>query len=356
MSCRCYAAQTAGAPLTPWTINRRDVTPSDVAIDIKYAGICHSDIHQVKEEWGSAIFPMVPGHEIVGVVSAVGEKVNKFKVGDIVGVGCMVDSCRSCSACNAGEEQFCETGCVFTYNSTYKYPHCAEYNSDGGAPTYGGYSQKIVVDENFVCSVPSNLDMAAATPLLCAGITTYSPMARFGLKAGHRFAVVGLGGLGHMAAKFSRAFGAHTTVISRGVSKRDSALNHLHADAYIDSTNADEMNAAAGTFDFIVNCVAANHDVGALMNLLKTDGQMVMVGVPPSPLSLHAFQFVMKRRALKGSLIGGIAETQEMLDFCGKHNIVCDIEMINAEKVNEAYDRAIKGDVHYRFVIDAASF
>ena len=353
--CKCYIAHHGGAQLVPGTITRRAVSDNDVAIDIKYAGICHSDIHQVREEWGKAIFPMVPGHEIGGVVVAVGANVTNFKIGDAVGVGCMVDSCGECANCKAGEEQFCTQGSVFTYNGKNKFPHNPEYNEEGGTPTYGGYSQSIVVSQKFVCHIPKNIDLAAATPLLCAGITTYSPLARFGVNSSHRVAIVGLGGLGHMGVKFSVAFGAHTTVISRGSSKRDSALNELKAHAFIDSTNAAEMAAAVGSFDFILDCVAANHDVAALIGLLKVGGEVVMVGAPPDNLSVSAFGFIMGRKKLGGSAIGGIPETQEMLDFCGKHNIVCDIEQIRADQINEAYERAIKSDVKYRFVIDTAT-
>lgn len=350
--CKCYAALTPSGPLVPYTVERRAVHASDVAIKVLYAGICHSDIHQVKEEWGQAIFPMVPGHEICGTVEAVGANVQDFKVGDIVGVGCMVDSCRKCSYCKSGEENYCTGGMIGTYASKAKYSHMPEYNSEGGAVTHGGYSESIVVDRQYVLKVPANLDLAAATPLLCAGITTYSPLKHFGLKPNHRLAVLGLGGLGHMAVKFGVAFGSHVTVISRGINKKESSLVDLKANSYIDSTDAAAMSAAAGTFDFMLDTIAADHDIGAMMELLATNGKCVMVGVPAKPFNIHAFSFIMGRKTLSGSLIGGIEETQEMLEFCGRHNIVCDIEMIKASEINLAYERALKSDVKYRFVID----
>lgn len=267
----------------------------------------------------------------------------------------MVDSCGECAQCQIGQEQYCLQGAVYTYGSKFKFPHCPEYNDQGGAPTYGGYSQAIVVSHKFVCHIPQNIDLAAATPLLCAGITTYSPLARFGAKPTHRVAIVGLGGLGHMGVKFAVAFGAHTTVISRGTSKRDHALKELNAHAFIDSTNPAEMAAAMGSFDFILDCVAANHDVGSLIGLLNVGGEIVLVGVPSEALTLSPFPFIMGRKRFSGSAIGSIEETQEMLDFCGKHNIVCDIETIKATEINAAFERAIKSDVKYRFVIDTAT-
>jgi uncharacterized zinc-type alcohol dehydrogenase-like protein len=354
--CKCYASLTAKGPLEPYTIERRAITTTDVAIKIKFAGICHSDIHTVREEWGKAIFPMVPGHEMGGVVEAVGSEVKGFKVGDIVGVGCIIDSCRKCSFCKAGEEQYCKGGMIGPYGEKAKYPHMAEYNADGGAVTYGGYSESIVVDENYVLHVPANLDLASATPLLCAGITTYSPLKHFGLKPNHKLAVFGLGGLGHMAVKFGLAFGAHVTVVSRGKGKMDSSINHLKANAYLDSTDETAMAAAMGSFDFILDTIAADHDVGAQMNMLATNGKCIMVGVPEETFKLHSSSVVMGRKTISGSLIGGIEETQEMLEFCGRHNIVCDIEMIKGSEINVAYERAIKADVKYRFVIDVATF
>jgi alcohol dehydrogenase (NADP+) len=351
----CYASITPGAPLEKYSIVRRAPGVRDVVVGIKFAGICHSDIHSAREEWGKGIFPMVPGHEIGGEVLAVGSEVTKFSVGETVGVGVMVDSCRDCRYCRKNEEQYCSTGCVFTYNSRAKYPHMEEYNAEGGAPNHGGYSKTIVVDQSFVLSIPSNLDLAAATPLLCAGITTYSPLIHFGLNPSHRFGVLGLGGLGHMGVKFGKAFGAHTTVISRGTAKRDSALNELGAHAYLDSTNAEEFAAAAGTFDFILDTVSAVHDIRAVLSLLTVDGKLVMVGLPPEPLSIGAGAFINKRKTVSGSMIGGVAETQDMLDFCGRNDIVCNIELINASQINEAYERTIAADVKYRFVIDVST-
>ena len=351
-NCKCYAALTPSGILQPFSIERRAVHASDVAIKISYAGICHSDIHQVKEEWGKAAFPMVPGHEICGTVEAVGTSVTKFKVGDTVGIGCIVDSCRKCNYCKSGEENYCKNGMIGTYNSKSKYEHMPEFNDKGGAITYGGYAESIVVDMSYVLHMPANLNLAAATPLLCAGITTYSPLKHFGLKPNQKLAVLGLGGLGHMAVKFGLAFGSCVTVISRGSSKKQSALKELKATHYIDSTDTAAMEAAAGTFDFMIDTIAADHDVGAMMGLLTTNGKCVMVGVPETPFKIHAFSFIGGRKTLSGSLIGGIAETQEMLEFCGRHNIVCDIEMIKASEINTAYERAIKSDVKYRFVID----
>lgn len=354
---KALAALTPKGDLVPHTIERRECGPDDVVIDIKFAGICHSDIHQVKSDWGPGIFPMVPGHEIGGFVSEVGSNVTNFAVGQTVGVGCIVDSCRSCTACQADSEQYCFSGMVGTYNSRYRYQHCREYNEEtGGAPTYGGYSKNIVVDKKYVLAIPKNLDLAAATPLLCAGITTYSPLAHWGLKAGQRFGVAGLGGLGHMAAKFAKAMGAHTTVISRGHSKRESALVGLNADAFLDSTDVEAMKAANGTFDFIIDTIAADHDFGAFINLLGFDGKIVCVGAPAVEecpfYKVAPFPLLLKRKTVAGSLIGGIKETQEMLDFCGANNITCDIEMVSADKVGEAYVRTVKSDVKYRFVID----
>jgi len=348
---KAFAALAPGGPVVPYTITRRACHANDVVIDIKFAGICHSDIHQVREEWGKAIFPMVPGHEIGGVVTQVGESVTKFKVGDTVGVGCMVDSCRSCTNCRRGEEQYCANSCVYTYNSVHRFAHCVEC----GTPTYGGYSKAIVVNQDFVLSIPSNLDLAAATPLLCAGITLYSPLIRFGLQANKKLGIVGMGGLGHMGVKLGVAMGSHTTVISRGTSKKETSLNDLHAHAFIDSTNAEEMNAVAGTFDLIICTISAKYDIVPYLKLLRTDGQFVVVGVPPESIPLAAHNLVNQRLSLAGSLIGGIRETQEMLDFCGRNDIVCDIELINADYINQAYDRAVNSDVKYRFVIDTAS-
>jgi alcohol dehydrogenase (NADP+) len=298
---------------------------------------------------------MIPGHEIGGKVVAVGASVTSIAVGESAGVGCMVDSCRSCKNCLLGNEQYCLPGMVGTYNSRAKYPHCAEYNGEGGAVTYGGYSKRIVVDKNFVLRIPSNLDLAAATPLLCAGITVYSPMMHFGLRSNMKFGVIGLGGLGHMAVKFGVAWGCHTTVISRGTAKRVGALADLKADQYIDAKNAEEMKAAAGTFDFLLCTVSAQYEIADYLSLLAHDGQFVNVGAPPLPVSLPVTPLIFKRAAVAGSLIGGIKETQEMLDFCGKKNIVCDIEKVTAQQIEKSYERTIDGDVKYRFVIDVAT-
>ena len=346
--CKCFAALQPNGPIVPHTITRRACHDNDVVIDIQYAGICHSDIHQVREEWDKGIFPMVPGHEIVGHVVAVGKNVQKFKVGDIAGVGCMVDSCRACTQCKLSEEQFCANGCTFTYNGMHTYDHSVEK----GQPTYGGYSKHIVVDQAFVLSIPSNLDLAAAAPLLCAGITTYSPLMKFGLKPGMRFGVAGLGGLGHMGVKFGKAMGCHTTVISRGTGKRSAALDKLKADAYLDIKDDDAVKEAKGKFDFILNTISADYDVNQYIDLLSFEGKMIFVGVPPNKQPLHLGGLIFQRKMIGGSLIGGIKETQEMLDFCGKHNIVCDIELVTAEKIDEMYDRVVKADVQYRAVID----
>ena len=304
----------------------------------------------------SHCFSRVPGHEIGGYVLAVGKNVTKFRVGEAVGVGCMVDSCRACDNCRLGEEQYCTEGLLLTYNDQHKFPHCVEFNDEGGTPTYGGYSQTIVVDHNYVVSIPSNLDLAAATPLLCAGITTYSPMMYFGLRANQKFAVYGLGGLGHMGAKFGVALGAETTVISRGTGKKESALNELKVQHFVDSTNAAELRAVEGKFDFILDTVSANHDIDALVKLLKTNGKLILVGAPPDKLGFDIFPLIMGRKIISASAIGGIRETQEMLDFCGRHNITCDIEIVSGAKINEAYQRTLKSDVKYRFVIDTSTF
>jgi len=356
--CRCRAAMTPGAPFQQHTITRRACTDTDVAIDIKYAGICHSDIHQVKEEWGKGIFPMVPGHEIAGIVVAVGSKVSKFSIGQRVGVGCMVGSCGECHNCKRGVEQYCDSGMVGTYNSRQKYPHMAEYASEpGGAPTYGGYSKSIVVDQGFVVTIPENLDMAAAAPLLCAGITTYSPFIHYGLRPHHKVAIMGLGGLGHMGAKLAVAMGCDVTIISRGQAKRESALNDLKVHHYLDSKDPEQLKAAANTFDFILDTVSADHDINMYMGLLCTDGKLCIVGAPPATdkFSIRAPTLFLGRRTMCGSLIGGVRETQDMLDFCGRHNITCDIELITADQIDKAYDRTIAADVKYRFVIDAST-
>jgi uncharacterized zinc-type alcohol dehydrogenase-like protein len=344
-----YAAANAKSPLAPFSIERREPRANDVLIDIAYCGVCHSDIHQVRDEWGGSIFPMVPGHEIVGHVAKVGSAVSKWKVGDVVGVGCFVDSCRDCEACAAGEEQFCANGMSATYNG---------YERNGGKldrahPTYGGYSTRVTVDENYVLRIPDGMPLDRAAPLLCAGITTYSPLHHFGVKAGDKVAIVGLGGLGHMGVKIAHAMGAHVTVLSHSPGKRDDALK-LGADDFLATKDASIFQTNSKRFDFILDTVSAQHDYNAYLNLLKRDGTMVLVGLP-DPTPLAAGPLIMGRRRLAGSLIGGIRETQEMLDFCAKHDVASDIELISIDKINEAYERMIRNDVRYRFVIDIAT-
>jgi alcohol dehydrogenase (NADP+) len=339
-----YAAKRAKTPLEPFSIERREPRDHEVLIDIRYCGICHSDVHQARDEWGRAIFPMVPGHEIVGTVARVGGQVRRWKTGDTVGVGCFVDSCRKCEACRAGEEQFCELGATFTYNS---------YERDGKTPTYGGYSTRIVVDENYVLRIPGGIPLERAAPLLCAGITTYSPLRHFGVHAGSRVGIVGLGGLGHMGVKLAHAMDAHVTVLSHSPDKRQDALR-LGADDFIATRDAEVFSKHAKRFDFILDTVSAKHDYNAYLGLLRRDGTLVLVGLPdPSPLS--AGSLIMGRRRMAGSLIGGIHETQEMLEFCASHGVASDVEVIPIQQINEAYDRLVRGDVRYRFVIDIAS-
>ncbi|MEG4817321.1 NAD(P)-dependent alcohol dehydrogenase [Microcoleus sp. K5-D4] len=345
---KAYSAASATSPLASDTIARRDPTEHDVQIEILFCGICHSDVHSVRDEWSdfmSTTYPIVPGHEIVGRVTQVGSAVTKFKSGDLAGVGCMVDSDGHCPNCKAGFEQFCQN-VIFTYNSPDKHKT---------APvTYGGYSDSIVVDERFVLRVPPNLDLAGVAPLLCAGITTYSPLRHWGVTEGKKVGVVGLGGLGHMGVKLAHAMGAHVVVFTTSPDKKEDALR-LGADEVVVSRNADEMQKHAGSFDFILDTVAAKHDINAYLNLLRLDGNITLVGAPEKPLDVAAFSLIMGRRSLSGSMIGGIAETQEMLDFCGEHNITADVEVIPIQKVNEAYERLLKSDVKYRFVIDMAS-
>jgi uncharacterized zinc-type alcohol dehydrogenase-like protein len=344
---KAYSAASATSPLASSVIERRDPTANDVQIEILYCGVCHSDLHTVRNEWEAAmatIYPCVPGHEIVGRVTKVGSGVQNFKVGDLAAVGCMVDSDGACPACQDGLEQFCP-GMVLTYNSPDKHT---------GGVTYGGYSDSIVVDEHFVLRVPENLDLAGAAPLLCAGITTYSPMRHWGVTKGKKVGVVGLGGLGHMGVKFAHALGAHTVVFTTSPSKTEDALR-LGADEVVISRDANEMQKHAGSFDFILDAVAAEHDLNTYLNLLRRDGNLTLVGAPEKPLPVSAFGLIMGRRSLSGSLIGGIAETQEMLDFCGEHNITSDVEVIPIQKINEAYERMLKSDVKYRFSIDMAS-
>ena len=345
---KAYSAASKTSPLASATIPRRDPTDRDVQIEILFCGICHSDLHYVRDEWHDAmpaVYPAVPGHEIVGRVKKVGPAVTRFKAGDLAAVGCLVDSDRTCPNCKEGLEQFCPNS-VLTYGSPDKH--------ETAPVTYGGYSDSIVVDERFVLRVPSNRDLAAAAPLLCAGITTYSPMRHWGVTKGKKVGVVGLGGLGHMGVKFAHAFGAHTVVFTTSPNKKEDALR-LGADEVVVSRNADEMKKHAGSFDFILDCVAAEHDINAYIQLLKRDGNITLVGAPEKPLPVAAFGLIFGRRSLSGSPIGGLPETQEMLDFCGQHDITADVEVIPIQKVNEAYDRMVKSDVKYRFSIDMAS-
>mgnify|MGYP005843108379 CR=1 FL=1 len=345
MSIRAYAAQSATSPLGPHSIVRRELRASDVAIDILYCGVCHTDIHFARNEWGVTEYPVVPGHEILGRVTTVGSGVTKFKVGDLAAVGCMVDSCRTCPNCRQGLEQFCQAGSVFTYNGRDKH---------SGGMTYGGYSESIVVDEAFTLKMPASLDPASAAPLLCAGITTYSPLRRWNATKGRKVGVVGLGGLGHMGVKFAHAFGAHTVLFTTSPGKAEDG-RRLGADEVVISKDAEAMARHAGTFDLILDTVSADHDINAYLSLLKLDGTLVLVGAPAQPFALSAMGLLMPRRQIAGSLIGGIAETQEMLDFCGRHGIACDVEVIPIQQINEAYERMLRSDVRYRFVIDMAT-
>lgn len=341
---KAFAAFSATEDLGPFSFDRRAVGAKDVSLDILYAGICHSDIHQARNEWGGSRYPMVPGHEIVGRVREVGADVTKFKTGDLVGVGCLVDSCRTCHSCNDGLEQYCENGWVGTYNSVDKQ----------GNVTQGGYSDHIVVDERFVLSVPENLDLKAVAPLLCAGITTYSPLRHWKIKKGDKVGVVGLGGLGHMGVKFAYAMGAHVVMITTSPEKGEDAKK-LGADEVLISKDPKQMEAHANSFDFILNTIPVGHDINPYVDLLKRDAVMCVVGaIAPLP-DVRGDKLVMQRKTVAGSLIGGLPETQEMLDFCAEHNIVCDVEMIAMKDVNQAYDRTVKGDVKYRFVIDMAT-
>ncbi len=341
---KAYAAPAAKSPLEPFSFTRRDVLPNDVKIDILFCGVCHSDIHTARDEWEGTTYPCVPGHEIIGRVVAVGREVKKFKEGDLAAVGCMVDACRDCRSCHENLEQFCED-VVFTYNSPDEHT---------GGVTYGGYSTNIVVDENFVLRVRNGVDLAAAAPLLCAGITTYSPLRHWKIGKGHTVGVVGLGGLGHMAVKLANAFGAHVILFTTSAGKTGDA-KRLGAHEVVISKDDDAMNAHAKSCDFIIDTVSANHDIDSYLNLVKRDGTLCLVGAPPDPVPVGAFSLIRWRRHLAGSLIGGIAETQEMLDFCAERGITCDVEKINADYINEAYERMLRSDVKYRFVIDIAS-
>ncbi|MDM1073299.1 NAD(P)-dependent alcohol dehydrogenase [Empedobacter brevis] len=345
MNTKVYAAFNETDALGPHTIERRQLSPKDIFIDIEYCGVCHSDIHTAKGDWGKPNYPVVPGHEIIGRVKEIGAEVTKFKVGDLVGVGCMVESCQHCHSCDEGLEQYCENGFTGTYNSK---------NSKYGGVTYGGYSENVVVEEDFVLHVPENIDVKAAAPLLCAGITTWSPLRHWKVKAGDKVGVIGLGGLGHMGVKFAKAMGAHVVMITTSESKGEDAKK-LGADEVLISKDADQMKAHQNTFDFLLNTIPVKHDVNPYLALLKLDKTMCMVGAIEPLDAVHGGLLIMKRRNLAGSLIGGIKETQEMLDFCGEHNIVSDIEMIDIQNINTAYERMMKSDVKYRFVIDIKS-
>ncbi len=341
---KAYGAQSVASLIAPLEINRRDPGPRDVLFDILFCGICHTDIHMSRGEFPRKLFPMVPGHEVIGRVIQVGEQVSRHKVGDIIGVGCLVDSCRECAECHAGEEQFCD-GRSATYNS---------YERDGKTPTYGGYSKRMTVDENFVLKISRKLDPAGAAPLLCAGITTYSPLRHWKVGNGSKVGVIGLGGLGHMAVKLASAMGADVTVFSTSEGKREDALR-LGADSLAYSKSAETFTRLAGQFDVILNTVSASVDYNAYLGLLKRDGTLVILGVPDAPVSVNAFGLLLRRRSLSASFIGGIRETQEMLDFCAAQDIVSDVEIISVDKINEAYERVLKSDVRYRFVIDMAT-
>ncbi|WP_461532821.1 NAD(P)-dependent alcohol dehydrogenase [Sinomicrobium sp.] len=342
---KAFGTEAPTADLKQLSIERREVTAKDVEIDILYCGVCHSDLHTARNEWGGTVYPNVPGHEIVGRITRIGNEVSKFQVGDMVGVGCMVDSCRECESCKEGLEQYCEAGNTGTYNSHDKHLNIQ---------TFGGYSERVVVDEDFVLRVPENLNLAAAAPLLCAGITTYSPLRHWNVGPGKKVGIVGIGGLGHMAVKLASAMGAEVVVITTSASKVEDA-KRLGADRVVLSTDAEQMKENAGSLHFILDCVSAQHDINSYLSLLRRDGSLTLVGAPEHPLPVAAFSLISSRRTFAGSMIGGIAETQEMLDFCGKHNITSDIEMIAIQDINKAYERLLKSDVKYRFVIDMAS-
>jgi uncharacterized zinc-type alcohol dehydrogenase-like protein len=344
-STKSYAAQNATASLAPWTIDRRTPKPNDVQIEILYCGVCHSDLHTARNEWGGTIYPCVPGHEIVGRVSAVGNAVTKFKAGDIAGVGCLVDSCRECDNCKEGLEQYCSNGMVGTYNGQQK---------DGSGNTYGGYSKSITVREEFVLRIADNLPLEAVAPLLCAGITTYSPLRHWKVGKGQKVGVLGLGGLGHMGVKLAVSMGAEVTMLSHTAAKATDA-KRLGAHKFVLTTDEAQTKAVANYFDFILDTVSAAHDYNFYLGMLRTNGVMVCVGAPPVPAQIPAFNLIFGRKSFAGSLIGGLPETQEMLDYCAKHNIVSDVEVIAIKDINEAYERMLKGDVRYRFVIDMAT-
>ncbi len=344
-STKSYAAQDATTPLAPWTINRRDPRPHDVQIDIKYCGVCHSDLHFARNDWGMTVYPIVPGHEIVGVVSAVGEHVKKFKVGDLAGIGCLVDSCRECDNCKEGLEQYCSNGWVGTYGGMEK---------DGSGATHGGYSKQILAHEDFVLSISDKQPLEAIAPLLCAGITTYSPLKHWKVSKGHKVGIVGLGGLGHMGVKLAVSMGAEVTMLSHTPAKEVDA-KRLGAHKFILTSDGEQAKTVANYFDFILDTVSAPHDYNMYLGMLKTNGNMVCVGVPPPGEPIIPFNLIFQRRSLAGSLIGGLPETQEMLDYCAANNIVSDVEVIAMKDINDAYERMLKGDVRYRFVIDMAT-
>jgi len=345
MSTKAYAAQSATSPLAPWSLERREPNPHDVQIDILFCGVCHSDLHTVRDEWGGTVYPAVPGHEIVGRVTKVGDHVKRFKVGDLAAVGCLVDSCRHCSNCKEGLEQYCLNGWVGTYNGKDKH---------SGGVTYGGYSKQIVVTEDFVLTVSDTQPLEAIAPLLCAGITTYSPLRHWNVGKGQKVGVLGLGGLGHMGVKLAVSFGAEVTMLSHSPSKEADA-KRLGAHNFVLTKDENQVKKMAGYFDFILDTVSAEHDYNMYLNMLRTSGTMVCVGAPPTPAQVPAFNLIFQRRSLAGSLIGGIPETQEMLDYCAANNIVSDVEVIDIKDINEAYERMLKGDVKYRFVIDMAT-
>jgi len=346
MNTKGYAVLEASKPLVPFNFDRRELRPNDVALEIHYAGICHSDIHQAREEWGPAIFPMVPGHEIAGVVTEIGTAVSKFKVGDRIGVGVFIDSCRKCSSCKAGLEQYCLEGMTGTYNG---------YERDGKTVAQGGYSNLFVVDEDYAVTVPGNLDMAGVAPLLCAGITLYSPLKNWGAGKGKKVGVIGLGGLGHMGVKFSVALGAHTTVFSHSPQKEADA-KAMGAHEFVVTKDAANFEKLTKDYDLILNTVSADMDLTPFLNLLKLDGTLVLIGLPGKPYEVSTPSLLAQRRSIAGSMIGGIAQTQEMLNFCGEHNIVSDVEVIEPDYINKAYERTVASDVKYRFVIDAKKF
>jgi uncharacterized zinc-type alcohol dehydrogenase-like protein len=340
-----YGTESARSPLAPFSFARREPLPQDVQLEILYCGVCHSDLHTVRNEWNNTTFPVVPGHEIVGRVTAVGSEVTRFKVGDLAAVGCMVDSCRTCANCKAGLEQYCDVGFTGTYNSPDKYL---------GGMTYGGYSKSIVVDQYFVLHVPDKTNLAGVAPLLCAGITTYSPLRHWKVSKGQKVGIVGLGGLGHMGVKLASAMGAHVVLFTTSPNKKEDA-QRLGAHEVVVSKNQNEMDRHLGSFDFILDTVSAPHDLNAYLALIKRDGTLTLVGAPPQPPTIEIFNLIFKRRQVAGSLIGGIPETQEMLDFCAKHKLTADVEVIPIQKINEAYERMLRSDVKYRFVIDMAS-